>query len=133
MRAFIVIAALAACALPSRIVVTGTVTKVDRDERYEPVCSIMDRVRHECNDLHAYHAFIVDTTGKRVDFWFFTSDTYGFGTPPREGENVTLRLTRRAIYQLARCAQQRAMSASCPSDQGYALDSTENIIRRNYD
>jgi hypothetical protein len=126
-RVLVVVPFLVGCFLnrlggPESYTVTGIVTKIEHDERYEAPCGIQPRQQHACDDLPiccAYRVTITDSTGHRHHAWAFWPK--GAAGLPLGGK-IWANLVRQEVKELLACrAVQSATSAICPSEIAYVI------------
>jgi len=119
-----VIALLAVALLQARAV-TGVMTNVQRDWRYEPPCGIIASIMNRCSDVEAFTAELQLPDGTTVPLIFFRT---GPGPHPRTGDSGTWELHREVVFPLLLCAQRGALtSTGCLAEVWWALESDDDM------
>lgn len=117
---------LVGCAtLPEEMRFHGTITKVERDTRYEAPCGIIARLRDPaaCDAppvCCSYQLVAVAADGTRVNFFAFWPK-YAEGL--KEGEEWSFHLHRRQVFRLP------CVLFGCSYDIALALDGDEDLAR----
>jgi hypothetical protein len=118
-----VIALLAAALLQARVV-TGVITHIERDWRYEAPCGLIASILHQCEDTQAFTAELREASGTERILFF----RRGPGPHPAVGDSGVWVLHRAAVYPLLECAQRGALtSTGCLSEEWWVLESDADM------
>lgn len=99
-------------------VLYGTLTKIERDERYEQRCGFLCHVLGG-DAARAYHATVTDTTGRNEQFWFFALDGNKIPAVGQSGHWVLHRITLWRVWQQS--------PYGTPYDIDWALQSDDDV------
>jgi hypothetical protein len=113
--------------MPDLKVVHGTLTTVQHEDRYEPICNGITRaISKDCvNAPRSFHAQVTDTTGHREWFWFFlvpdsVQNEWPVSVKLQPGYTATWRLHKTTLWLLP-CVR------VCQYDIDYALNGDRDV------